>query len=145
MMSGPARVANLLKTMSRLMEILEREIALLRDMKPTEMQDLQRDKIVLAAAYESQISALRADQTALDGLDPKLRAALSDAAERFRKTLAGNERSLRAAKQTTDRVLTAIAKEVENQRRDKAGYSASGVAQVAGAKRPVSLALDQRT
>ena len=42
-------------------------------------------------------------------------------------------------------VLAAIAREVENQRRDKAGYSASGVAQVAGADCPVSLALDQRT
>ena len=145
MMSDPARVADLLKVMSRLMEILEREIALLRDMKPAEMQDLQRDKIVLAAAYESQVSALRADETALDGLDPKLRAALSDAAERFHETLAGNERSLRAARQTTDRVLTAIAKEVQAQQRDKAGYSASGVAQVAGAERPLSVALDQRT
>ena len=45
-MNGPARIVDLLKIMSRLMQLLQREIALLRDMKPTEMQDLQRDKIV---------------------------------------------------------------------------------------------------
>ena len=144
-MNGPARIVDLLKIMSRLMQLLQREIALLRDMKPTEMQDLQRDKIVLAAAYQSRVKAMREDQSALEATNPELHAALSDAAQRFHETLADNERALQAARQVTDRVLSAIAKEVERQRRDKTGYSAAGAARAAGLDRPVSVAVDQRT
>ena len=144
-MNGPARVADLLKIMSRLMQVLQREIALLRDMKPTEMQDLQRDKIVLAAAYESGVTALREDESSLATENPELHAALSDAAQRFHETLADNERALQAARQVTDRVLSVVAREVERQRRDKTGYSAAGAARPAGQERPVSVAVDQRT
>jgi hypothetical protein len=144
-MTGPARIVDLLKIMSRLMQVLQREIVLLRDMKPTEMQDLQRDKIVLAAAYESGVKALNEEGSSLEKLNPELHAALSDAAQRFHETLADNERALKSARQVTDRVLSAVTKEVERQRQDKSGYSPAGVPRTAGLERPVSVALDQRS
>jgi flagellar biosynthesis/type III secretory pathway chaperone len=144
-MSGPAQVTDLLKTMSRLIEIMEREIALLRHINPSEMQELQRDKIALAAAYDAQTKALRENEEALRSLAPEMQADLLRTTETFQQTLLQNERALKAAKLTTDRVLTSIAREVDKQRREDSGYSANGLVAAGGAERPVSLAVDQRT
>lgn len=144
-MSGSAQITELLKTMSRLIGIMEREIVLLRDMKPAEMQEVQRDKIVLAAAYEAQTKALQENEAALRSVAPETKAALIQATEKFQKTLLNNERSLKAAKEITDRLLASIARELEKQRREGGGYSASGLAQPGGATRPISVAVDQRT
>ncbi len=144
-MSGSAQITDLLKTMSRLIGIMEREIVLLRDMKPAEMQEVQRDKIVLAAAYEAQTKALQENEAVLRSVAPETKAALIQATEKFQKTLLNNERSLKAAKEITDRLLASIARELEKQRREGGGYSASGLVQPGGATRPISVAVDQRT
>lgn len=144
-MSMNARAADLLSVMSRLIEVLEREIALLRTMKPAEMQDLQRDKIVLAAAYESKVKELGARAGEAEGLEPELSRALAKAAAAFQETLAHNEQALRSAKETTDRVLQAVVREVESARARKGSYTASGKVQGdAGGERPISVAVDQR-
>ena len=144
-MSGPERITELLKTMSRLMGIMEHEIVLLRHMKPAEMQEVQRDKIVLAAAYEAQTKALQENEAALRSIAPETKAALIEATEKFQETLLHNERALKAAKEITDRLLASIARELEKQRREDGGYSASGQVQPGGAARPISVAVDQQT
>ena len=144
-MSGHAQITDLLKTMSRLIGIMEHEIVLLRHMKPAEMQEVQRDKIVLAAAYEAQTTALQGNEAALRSIAPETKADLIKATETFQKTLLNNERALKAAKEITDRLLASISRELEKQRREDGSYSASGQMQPGGATRPISVAVDQQT
>ncbi len=58
-MTESSRITDLLKITSRLIDVLQREIEMLRAMKPSDIQDLQQAKIVLTAAYESQLKSLK--------------------------------------------------------------------------------------
>ena len=146
-MSANTQATELLTTTLNLIGVLEREIEMLRAMKPSEIQALQQDKIVLSAAYEAQIKALKADPEILKSMPPQKRSELQAAIGRFQATLTENERSLRAAKETTQRALNAIAEEVQLKVHQHAGYSARGMAAASGGStRPsaVSFAVDQR-
>lgn len=138
-------VTALLSVTSRLIGVLEQEIEMLRGMKPREMQGLQHDKIVLAAAYEAAVRDLQADEAAMSGVAPAVRAELRETTERFQTALQANERALRAAKDATDRLLKHIVAEAERQRGQANAYGARGgkaVATPAGGA--LSLSVDQR-
>lgn len=140
-----AEVTELLTVTSRLIGVLEREIEMIREMEPSEMQALQEEKIVLAAAYEARLKALRdADHGGLEALSPDLRAELRRTTERFQETLAENERMLRAAKEATDSLLGAIAEAVRKQQAAGSGYSSAGTPRRPEAASGTSMALDQR-
>jgi flagellar biosynthesis/type III secretory pathway chaperone len=138
------RVSTLLTTMSRLIGVLEREIEMLRNMEPTAMQALQEDKIVLAAAYESQMQALAEDPAAVADIEEELRSELRQTTSRFQDVLAENERMLRAARHATDRLLGAIAKSVQRQKTQQRGYSAIGRPRAAAGAPASPMTLDQR-
>ena len=146
-MTETNRIADLLQITKRLTAVLEREVEILRAMKPAEARALQEEKYALTAAYETQIKAIDGDDGALDGVSSDLRAELAEATAEFRDALIRNERSLRAARYTSERVLRAIADEVERTRGETAAYGAGGTiaerSQRTGAQ-PVSLAIDQR-
>lgn len=145
-MTEIARITELLQITQRLTAVLEREIEILRAMKPSELQALQEDKRALSAAYEAQLKALKVRDGALDGVPAALRAALQAATTRFHEALRQNERSLRAAKHASERVLRAIADEVERKRGETAAYGASGTVADRSQRmtaQPVSLAVDQ--
>ena len=76
-----------------------------------------------------------------------LRAELERVTSRFQSAVSVNEAALRAARETTQRVLQAIADELDKNRRDQAGYSATGYGSTAsygGGVKPISIALDER-
>lgn len=146
-MSKPHDIIDLLRIMDRLIGVLEREVDMIRAMKPMEIQSLQQEKIVLSAAYEGQLKALAENPGLIDGLDPALRAQVDAAVDRFRQTLAENERSLRAAKEVTGRVLRMVAEQLDKARGDKSAYSAAGAIPVtarSSTARPLSVSVDQR-
>jgi hypothetical protein len=144
-MSAPTQITDLLKITSRLIGVLEREIEMLRAMRPSEIQGLQQDKIVLTAAYEAQVRSLRHDPAAFEEIAPTLREELKAAITEFQTTLAQNESALRAAKQTTEQVLRAIAAEIHENSlagRPYAGHGGAKPSARAG-QEPVSLTLNQ--
>ena len=138
------RITGLLQVTRRLTAVLDEEVAILRAMTPPEARALQEEKHALTTAYEAHI---RAADGAVDDMPPALRAELTEATVRFRESLKQNERSLRAARHTSERVLRAIADEVERTRGETAAYGAGGTiaerSPRSGAQ-PVSLAIDQR-
>jgi transketolase len=138
------RVGELLQTMSRLIAVLEREIEMLRTMEPQEMQALQEEKIVLAAAYESRLQSLRDDPPGPAELDDTLRAELQQTTARFQGTLAENERMLRAARQASERLLQAIAQSLQRQDAERSGYSAAGRPRAGVGTPGQPMTLDQR-
>ena len=146
-MNAQEQIADLLKITSRLVGLLEREIEILRALKPAEIEALQREKIALTAAYESRVKSLESRPDLLGTVQPVLKDELERAIGRFQSTLGANESALRAAKDTTQRVLKAIADEIIRARSENKGYSAGGYGASysrAGPGQPVSVAIDER-
>jgi len=145
-MSTQTQVNDLLQVTSRLIAVLEREVELLRAVPSTALAELQEEKVVLTAAYASQARSLTGHPELLEALQPVLRAELRRVTGRFQSAVSDNEVALRAARETTQRVLQAIADELERNRNDSAGYSAQGYAASSSRKtstQPLSIALDE--
>ena len=145
-MTDGTPIIDFLKITQRLLSVLEREIEMLRTRKPSELQALQQDKILLAATYESQIAALRDDPESWHVLAPETRAQVHALAELFRITLEKNQAALGAAKETSARVLRVIADELAMKRREDGAYSADGRRNVeppTAGPHPVSVAFDR--
>src|SRR3954462_13075040 len=92
----------------RLTALLEREVELLKNLKPQDIRDLQHDKAALAATYERQIRDLRAKPDQLAAVDGKLKEGPRQATMRFQVALADNERSIRAVKTVSERLMRAV-------------------------------------
>ena len=139
----PAAVIDLLETTLRLIDVLEGEIEMLRGMNPEEMQALQQDKIVLAAAYESQLKRLRDQPELAQPLSRDLRAELKEATDTFQDVLAANERALRAARTATDGVLQAVV-DAANRQDPRASYSPKGRQARRNPRAPHAVSINER-
>jgi flagellar biosynthesis/type III secretory pathway chaperone len=145
-MSTTSRIDGLIQITSRLITVLEREVEMLRKPPSDGLKALQEEKSALTAAYESQARSLAGHPELLQALQPVLRAELERVTSRFQSAVSTNEAALRAARETTQRVLQAIADELDKNRRDKAGYSPSGygcTTSFGGGSQPISIALDE--
>ena len=146
-MSTQRQVNDLLQVTSRLIAVLEREVELLRAVPSTGLEALQEEKSALTIAYETQARSLTGHPELLVALQPVLRAELKRVTGRFQSAVAANEVALRAARETTQRVLQAIADELDRSRCNTAGYSAQGGAASSSRRTsgpPLSIAFDER-
>ena len=146
-MNTQSQVNDLIQVTSRLIAVLEREVELLRATPSTGLEALQEEKSALTTAYESQARSLSGHPELLEALQPVLRAELRRVTGRFQSVVSANEAALRAARETTQRVLQAIADELDKNRCNQAGYSAQGRAAPSSrntSRPPLSIALDER-
>jgi hypothetical protein len=125
-MTPTTLVDDLITVTSRLVALMTEEIERLRAHRPREIEELQKDKVALARAYESLVRELGKQPEVLAGLAPALRAELVATAEEFQKVLAQNEASLRAAKEVNARIIKAVADAVAESRKGNPGYSETG-------------------
>ena len=139
----PTAVIDLLETTLRLIDVLEGEIEMLRGMNPEEMQALQQDKIVLAAAYESQLKRLSDNPEMTGSLSADLRAELKQATDTFQEVLAANERALRAAKTATKSVLKTVV-ETANRQDPRVSYDTSGQPSRRNPRAPHAVSVNER-
>jgi len=147
MTEATAKAMDLIKVLNLLINVLQQEIELLHSMKPSAMQALQEDKIVLIAAYESLVRRFREQPDQLNGLDQELRERIVQATGNFQSTLTENARALFAVKEANERLFKAVVEAAESQMNDAKPYSAGGVVARPSAPRnrpPMSLTLDQR-
>ena len=144
-MTDATQATDLIRITSRLIGVLEREIENVRLMRPSEIQVLQQEKSDLTAALEAEIAALRRDAAAIEQIAPALRQELRTAMEKFQTTLARSVAETHAAKDATDRVLHAIAAELQERSRASRPYADNrGAPQNARLGRdPVSLTFNQ--
>jgi hypothetical protein len=140
------RIEALIGVGSRLIDLMEREIAILRDMRPGDVTELQDEKGSLAAAYETHLAALRDEPVLLAALAPPLKDELVRVAMRLNATVAANARALDAARTANERLLKAIVEAVTADRARNSGYSRTGATarQASGRAAPVSLSVDTR-
>ena len=147
MTEATAKAGELLKVLSRLIDVLREETRLLREMDPRAMQALQQEKIVLIGAYESMLKRLTENPGELDDPDGSLRRRIMNASTDFQNTLTENARALYAVKEANERLFKAVIQAVEDSREQPSGYSAAGALTRNGpAARPgsLSVAVDAR-
>ena len=141
------RISGLIRVASRLIDVMRREIEMLRDMRPNGLDDLQAQKNELADAYEQQVRALAGEPEALADVAPALRQEFAEVASEFNKVLAENESALHATRFAHERLLKAVVEAVGEQRNAHKGYSANGAParQMSGGRAASApLTLDKR-
>jgi TolA-binding protein len=138
-------VENVIEVTQRLTALLEREIELLKNLKPQDIRDLQHDKTALATAYEKQIRDLREKPALLSAADSKLKERLRQATLRFQTTLVENERAIRAVKTVSERLMRAVVAAVADHKSGSPAYTRAGVTSGGAATaKSVSLAVNRQ-
>jgi hypothetical protein len=125
-MAKSTRVAELLAITSHLISCMEREVELLRAMRPQDVKTLQADKIALADTYRAFAMALKDPGEDLGAVNQTLREELTEATERFEAAVHDNLRALRAMRDVNERVMRAIVGALEDKRAAVTGYDARG-------------------
>jgi hypothetical protein len=125
-MRKASRVAELLAVTSRLIHCMEREVELLRGMKPLEVKEMQVEKIALADTYRAYAMALKEPGEDLASVSSTLRDELTEATERFQAAVQDNLRALRAMRDVNERVMQAIVAALDDKRASVTGYDARG-------------------
>ncbi len=137
-METTTRLDDLIAITSSLIDLMGKEIEMLRSMRPQNIGALQKDKVNLALAYERHMRELRDDPSVLAAAKPDLKAELKRITGKFQEMLNENESAIKAVKSVSEKLLTAIANAVTEQRGNAAAYSKEGViggnGGVAGAK-----------
>ncbi|MBA4098266.1 MAG: hypothetical protein C0484_16065 [Rhodospirillum sp.] len=125
-MNKSSRMADLLAITSRLISCMEREVELLRAMKPKDLRQLQHDKSTLSDAYRAFVLALKEPDMAADAVTDVLKEELTEATERFQAALQDNLRALRAMRDVNERVMRAVVEALEEPRLQVTGYNQRG-------------------
>ena len=125
-MKKTSRVAELLAVTSRLIACMEREVELLRAIRPQEVKEMQNEKVALADTYRAFAMALKEPGEELGAVSITLRDELTEATERFQAAVQDNLRALRAMRDVNERVMRAIVTALEDKRAAITGYDARG-------------------
>lgn len=139
-------VDGLIDVASRLITLLGRETALLREMKIVEIAALQDEKLKLTRAYEARMRALNKSGDELAAVDQAIRDELRATVNRFEDVAAANAIAVHAAQEANQRLMQAIVDIVSEQRGRTEGYAADGTATATDARprEGVALTLDER-
>jgi hypothetical protein len=140
------RIEGLIKIGSRLIDVMEREIEMLREMRPGDLKSLSADKDSLVAAYEDCMAALKGDDKLIAAASPTIKDELMRTAAKLNATVAANERALSAAKAANERLLKAVVDAVAADRQRVAAYAKNGARTMSSPRnaQPVSLNIDTR-
>ena len=140
-------ITNLVAVTARLIDLMGREIDLLRAMKPREIDELQGEKSELARRYASAVEQLSSEPARLASVAPVVRDELRRATERFEAAVAENARALRSASEANARLIKAIVEAAEGQIPRAEGYTPTGgtAARLVGPRgRAVALTINQQ-
>ena len=139
-------VDGLIEIASRLIELLGRETALLREMKITEIAALQDEKLKLTRAYETRMRAVNQHGDELAAVDAAIRDELHATVNRFEDAAKANAIAVHAAQEANQRLMQAIVDIVSERRGRTEGYAADGTATLSDSRprEGLALSLDER-
>jgi len=139
-MNPAVRAHNLIGLMEDLVDLLERENALLERPRSRELGPVIEEKQALFKLYEEQIHALANDNDFAAALEPELKARLQEVGARFEDLAKINERKLKLAAQASQRIVDHIADAARKAAGHVEGYGQSGASRETGARSaPVAL------
>lgn len=145
--SGKSPIESLIFVTASLIDIMTREIELLKNMQPQQIRDLQQEKTDLARAYETYMNRIKAEPQILLSADSSIKRQLKELTAKFQAVLAENERALRAVKSVSERLLNVIVNTLA-EKQNGAAYSATGALGngtiSTGGRGNISLTVDQR-
>jgi hypothetical protein len=125
-MDKTTRMTELLAITSQLIGCMERELEMMRSLKPTELKQLQFDKVALADAYQAFTMALREPGEDISAVSQALRDELIEATEKFQTAVQDNLRALKAMRDVNERVMRAVVQALEEKRAAVTGYDNRG-------------------
>lgn len=143
-MDATKRVDDLIMITGRLADLLEKENALLREKRHSELGVILDEKETLARVYESRIMGLTENEIALDDVEEELRTQLGDLGMRVDGLMVENTRLLQGTILASRRVMELVQEAVQELQPDQVSYRANGIrGQQANKARGVALSVDQ--
>jgi hypothetical protein len=136
----------LIAVTSRLIDLMGREIELLRSMRPREIETIQADKAGLARIYLEHVTQLQSEPSRLNAVESIVRDELCRVTERFEEAVTENARALRAASEANNRLIKVIIEAAEQAQPQHSGYTNSGAApeRSTGKGHGLSLSINQQ-
>jgi flagellar biosynthesis/type III secretory pathway chaperone len=118
-------VDNIIALTARLAQVLAQEADYLSEMKVSEIEPLQKEKLILVAALEKHKKMIEHNPQWLDAVDPEAVEDLRQVVDIFNAVRDENFYRLTLAREVNHKIIEAI-KEVALEDSRKKGYTASG-------------------
>lgn len=145
-MDPEKRMADLISITSRLVDVLERENAILKERRHNDLADLLDEKETIGRVYQARIMGLQEDPEQLKDVDETERLKLKDLAHSVDKLVSENARMLEAAMYASKRIVEMVAEAVRDTTNSSGTYSQQGSTQMPMNKSEVrsgAISLDQ--
>lgn len=145
-MEPEKRMADLISVTGRLVDVLERENAILVERRHNDLADLLDEKETIGRVYQARIMGLQEDPEQLRDVDESERLKLKELAIKVDKLVAENARMLQAAMYASKRIVEMVAEAVRDTTNTAGTYSQKGSTQIPVAKSEVrsgAISLDQ--
>ncbi|MBL8832185.1 MAG: hypothetical protein JNL71_07320 [Rhodospirillales bacterium] len=143
-----SQIDNLVSVGASLIHLLERETALLIDMKTQEVGALQDEKKELVRLYALAVRQLRENAAALKAALPVVQEEIEAALNRVHDVALRNERAIASARKVNEGVMKAIAEVWNADRSAAAGYNRAGAKPQPNTKKPgfsyAAVVLDEK-
>jgi hypothetical protein len=138
------RAEELLAMTRRLIALAKAEIESLKNRKLDGASADWAEKERLAHAWRIEVSHIKANPSALEGVSPARKAELRAAAEELETALEAHSHSLSAMKEVTEGLVRSIASEIASLRSAPAAYGRGGAVTPGGAREASGLAVDAK-
>ena len=143
-----SQIDNLVTVSASLVHLLERETALLIDMKTQEVGALQEEKKEHVRLYALAVRQLRENAPALKAALPVVQKEIEEALNRVHEVALRNERAIVSARKVNEGVMKAIAEVWNAERSAAAGYNRAGAKPQPNTKKPgftyAAVVLDEK-
>lgn len=142
--NSPAdRVEQLTILTERLTGLLQQEIDLLKERRPSDITAHAQERDKLAAVYAQEMSLIRKDRKLIDGAGPKLLNRLKTVTAGFREVIAAHEGLLTAMQSVSEGIVRSVAEQAQAKTRTITGYGKDAGLRSSNGSRPAALALNQ--
>ncbi len=145
-MDPEKRMADLISVTSRLVDVLERENAILKERRHNDLAELLDEKETIGRVYQARIMGLQEDPEQLKDVDEAERLKLKDLAHSVDTLVFENARMLEAAMYASKRIVEMVAEVVRDSTNTSGTYSQRGSTQMPVSKSEVrssAISLDQ--
>lgn len=135
----PAGLNKMIDLTTRLADLIEQEIKVLRERRPGELARSAAEKEELARTYQEELNALRAHPDVVKAAPKALADTLRAAGVRLNRALDDQRRRVSAAREVSERMLRAVTEEVEKRKTPYAAYTATASYAKPNRKRPTAV------
>ncbi len=135
----PAGVRTMIDLTTRLADLVEGEIKVLRERRPGELARSAAEKEELARSYQEELNALRANPDVVKAAPKAEVEALRVAGLRLNRVLDDQRRRVSAAREVSERMLRAVTEEVQKNKTPYNVYTAAASYAKPNRKKPTAV------